>query len=109
MSFVCIPVDGNDHQIGNAAVGCQRPPQRVHLTHDLPETPFHVDTHQCVDPRDPEQETEVGHRQRPDEYRHGVVLRRHRDLPDDHSQDQQVAGDADDEDGTRIESGNTSK
>ena len=59
MSFVCIPVDGNDHQIGNAAVGCQRPPQRVHLTHDLPETPFHVDTHQCVDPRDPEQETEV--------------------------------------------------
>ena len=60
-------------------------------------------------PRDPEQETEVGHRQRPDEYRHGVVLRRHRELPDDHSQDQQVAGDADDEDGTRIESGNISK
>ena len=92
------PVNRDDHQIRDGTIGSERSPQRIHLTGDFTKQPFGVDAEQRVDPRHPEQQPEIGHGQRPNEYRHGLMLWRLEEFPDDDRQHNAVAGDADDED-----------
>ena len=70
----------------------------MHLTGKLSKRPLRIDAEQCAEPRDPEQQSEVGHGQRTYDYRHCLMFLGLHESPDDHRQNQKIAGHANDED-----------